>query len=247
MNPPDILYEDNHLLVVNKPAGLATMGTGNDTPTLHRLACDYVRDAYAKPGKVFLGVVHRLDAMSSGVLVLARTSKAAARLSAQFRRSGDGPEKIYLAVIEGDLAVGDLAATGGHFRDLLNKNEAEHRMRVAPPGAKDAVVAELRYEVLRRQTTKSQGSSGTLVAVRLLTGRKHQIRVQFADRGHAVLGDVKYDAVRQSFRGIALHAWKLTIQHPTKATPMTFTALPTTWGKWTPTEAELQRVGFRDP
>jgi len=234
MNEIEILYEDNHLLVVNKPAGLATMGTGDDAPTVHRLACEYLRDKYAKPGKVFLGVVHRLDSMSSGVLVLARTSKAASRLSEQFRLGTGGPEKIYLAVVEGDVAQ-----PRGHFRNWIVKDEGAHRMRVAPAERKYAQSAELEYDVLRRATG---GERSTLVAVKLLTGRKHQIRVQFADRAHAILGDVKYDAARQSFRGIALHAWRLTIVHPTKAAPMTFTSLPTTWGRWTPTTAELQRI-----
>ncbi len=229
-----ILYEDNHLLVVNKPAGLATMGAGG-AATVHQIACRYLAEKYAKPGKVFLGIVHRLDAMSSGVLVLARTSKSAARLSDQFRRSSDGPGKIYLAAVEGDIVP-----SHGRWRDRIAKNEALHRMEIS--ASSEAVDAELTYQVLR---PKSASNGGTLVAVKLLTGRKHQIRVQFAERGYALIGDVKYGANRQSFTGIALHAWSLTINHPTKATPLTFRAPPPpSWGKWQPTAHELAEIGL---
>ena len=108
----------------------------------------------------------------------------------------------------------------------------------ATPGA---AIAELQYRVLR--TVETGGSTQSLVAVRLLTGRKHQIRVQFAARGHAVIGDVKYGAKRQSFTGIALHAWSLTVQHPTKGEPLTFECLPPlSWGRWRPTAEELKSL-----
>ena len=235
MNELDILYEDNHLLVVNKPTGIATMGTDGE-PTIHEIACRYIGEKYSKPGKVFLGVVHRLDAMSSGVLVLARTSKAAARLSDQFRRTSGGPHKVYVATVEGDLAE-----SRGHYRDWLYKNERLHRMEAAKTATKGAVEAELEYRVLRRAAPT--GLKATLVAVRLITGRKHQIRVQFAERGHAVLGDIKYGAAQRSMRGIALHAWCLSIQHPTKGESMTFLApTPKSWGQWQPTADELRSL-----
>jgi 23S rRNA pseudouridine1911/1915/1917 synthase len=233
MNELEIIFEDNHLLVVNKPPGLATMGAESG-PTVHSLACEYIAQKYRKPGKVFLGIVHRLDSMSSGVLVLARTSKAAARLSDQFRKSGEGPRKIYLAVVEGDVVE-----PRGLWRDWIVKNEAAHRMEAATASTVGAVDAELEYQVIRRMDEEGKGS---LIAVRLMTGRKHQIRVQFADRGHAILGDIKYDAARQTFRGIALHAWSLTIHHPTKAEPMTFRTLPKSWGRWIPTAEEISRL-----
>jgi len=228
----EILFEDNHLLVINKPPTLATMGA-DDAPTAHEMACRYVAEKYKKPGRDFLGVVHRLDSMSSGVLVFARTSKAAARLSEQFRRAGSGPKKVYLAAFEGDLVVQrDL------WTDWIAKNEKAHRMELASPASEGAVEAKLEYRVLRNATR--DGFRWSLAAVRLMTGRKHQIRVQFADRGHAIVGDVKYGAQRQSLRGIALHAWSLTIDHPTKATPITFRALPpASWGQCMPTEQEL--------
>ncbi|MGV3485735.1 MAG: RluA family pseudouridine synthase [Planctomycetaceae bacterium] len=235
MNDVDVIYEDNHLLVLNKPAGLATMGA-DGAPTLHEAACRYLGRKYNKPGRVFLGVVHRLDAMSSGVLLMARTSKAASRLSDQFRRVDDGPQKVYLAVV-----TGSLPEPHGRWRDWLAKNEAAHRMESVSAATAGAAQAELQYRVLRTVTTG--GSIQSLVAVRLLTGRKHQIRVQFAARGHQVLGDVKYGAKRQSFTGIALHAWSLTVQHPTRGEPLTFQCLPpVSWGRWRPTPDELQTL-----
>jgi len=234
MKDLEILFEDNHLLVVNKPPTLATMGSESGE-TVHSLGCRYIAEKYSKPGKVFLGVVHRLDSMCSGVLVLARTSKAAARLSEQFRRAGEGPRKIYLTAVEGDMME-----PSGLFRDWIAKNEAAHRMETATSATSGAVEAELEYRVIR---PKKNSTLGTLVAVRLLTGRKHQIRVQFAERGHAVIGDIKYGAAKATLPGIALHAWSLTIQHPTKAIPMTFNApVPKNWGEWCPTAEEVGRL-----
>jgi len=211
--PLAVLYEDNHLLVIDKPAGLPTMG-GVSGPTAHALAARYLKDKYAKPGNVFVGIVSRLDAMTSGVLVLARTSKAAARLSQQFRESRPG--KRYLAVVEGrpHPAAGSLA-------DTVYKDDAAHRMRCAQGQAvASGQAAELHYETLATRGDRA------LLAIALITGRKHQIRVQWASRGHPVWGDRKYEAVSRMKRGIALHAWQLTIEHPTRKEPMTFLAPP---------------------
>ncbi len=128
MDPLEILYEDNHLLVVNKPVGIATMGA-EAGPTIHSLAASYLKETYGKPGKAFVGVVSRLDSMTSGVLVLARTSKAASRLSAQFaERSGEATDKIYLAAVEGSLPEAE-----GELADHVLKDDAAHRMRVVGP------------------------------------------------------------------------------------------------------------------
>lgn len=228
----DVLYEDNHLLVVNKPVGLATMG-GESGPTVHSLAVDYIRQAYNKPGKVFLGVVHRLDAMTSGVLVLARTSKAASRLSAQFasKQAADSPglSKIYLAAVEGIVADSE-----GLLVDHIKKDDSAKRMRVVGDHISGAQEARCRFIRLGHHR------DATVVAVQLLTGRKHQIRVQFADRGHILLGDRKYGSQRafgakqgQQRIGIALHAWQLQVTHPTKKTPMWFEApLPPSWNSF---------------
>jgi len=230
----EILFEDNHLLVVNKPAGLPTMGSESG-PTVHSLAAQYIKQSCGKPGRVFVGIVSRLDAMTSGVLVLARTSKAASRLTAQFaskalkidttpkpkgkKKTVAAPRKIYLAVVQGKLD-----ANANHWSDQIRKDEAAHRMRLSPTVSPDTQTAELRYQVL------STNQANTTLAVELLTGRKHQIRTQFADRDHPVLGDHKYGAKTKFQMGIALHSWRLQIEHPTKRVPMWFEApLPTTW------------------
>ncbi|MEL6105463.1 MAG: RluA family pseudouridine synthase [Planctomycetota bacterium] len=233
-----VLYEDNHLLVVNKPAGLSTMGVQPGEPSVHRWACDYLREKYAKPGKVFLGVVSRLDSVTSGVLVLARTSKAAARLTIQFGGTGKHKkvstraEKSYLVAVSGHLQRDSELDHSGTLRDFVWKDDASMRMRVSRSVREDAKEARLDYELVH------QAADEALVAVRLGTGRKHQIRLQFADRGHAVIGDRKYGSRRSFPVGVALHSRRLLIGHPTTEEPLEFTApLPKVWReslKWLP-------------
>lgn len=219
MSDLDILYEDNHLLVINKTAGIATMGA-EAGPTLHSLAAAYLKRAYNKPGKAFVGVVSRLDSVTSGVIVLARTSKAASRLSNQFaRRDSDGPKKIYLAAVEGRLN-----SEQGILTDHVLKDDRAKRMRVVGADVEGARPASLRYVRL------GMDDASDLIAVELLSGRKHQIRVQLADRGHPVIGDRKYGSSRRFRCGIALHSWRLRIEHPTKREPMWFEAsTPREW------------------
>lgn len=226
-----VLYEDNHLLVVNKPAGLATMGVGPDEASLWRRARGYIKAQYQKPGNVYLGVVSRVDAAVTGVVVFARTSKAASRLSEQFREAEVG--KVYWAIVERlpDPPVG--ACT-----DWLVKDEGLHKMVVVSPHVPQAQEARLTYRTLMRlpQGTVPGALQATLVEVRLETGRKHQIRVQLAARGWHVVGDAKYGARSTFSRGIALHAQKLTLTHPVRRTPIEVVApLPSYWpntGDW---------------
>lgn len=217
--PPrlEVLYQDNHLLVINKPALLATMGVAEGTPSVVTEAKRYLKQKYQKPGNVYVGVVSRLDTMVSGVLVLARTSKAAARLSEQFRESK--PEKTYWAAVERTPP-----SAQGELIHWVHKDEKLHRMTIAKPHAAGAQKARLSYRV--RQTT----GKATLLEVALETGRKHQIRLQLATLGSPILGDRKYGS-RQPFpHGIALHARSLAIDHPTTRERMTFEApLPPTW------------------
>ena len=237
MSGLEILYEDNHLLVVNKPAGLATMGAESG-PTVHSLAAEYIKRSCGKPGRAFVGIVSRLDAMTSGVLVLARTSKAASRLSAQFSAKSKQaalsnttkrkkpvptpPRKLYLAVVEGQLD-----GEADHWLDQIRKDDSAHRMRLTSVPRTDSQIAELRYQLVAATKTN------TIVAVELLTGRKHQIRAQFSDRGHPVLGDRKYESGVKFSSGIALHSWRLQIEHPTQRIPMWFEApLPSSWGRF---------------
>src|SRR5437868_5505951 len=137
----DVLYEDNHLLAVNKPALLATMGVADDEPSLLTIAKEYVRQKYNKPGNVYLGIVSRLDAPVTGVVLLARTSKAAGRLSKQFRERD--VEKLYWAVVEAPVEPRE-----GRLVDFLRKDERHRRMHVAGPNTPGAQRAELTYRVL---------------------------------------------------------------------------------------------------
>ncbi len=217
--PLKVLYEDNHLLVVVKPAGIATMGVSEDTPSLFTQAKAYVKKRYDKPGNVYLGVVSRLDLPVSGVTVFARTSKAAARLTEQFKERST--EKIYWAAVEGTVAP-----PNGEFEDYIFHNDAQCRMEVVA-ASKDAKLARLDYNLM----SVEQGVS--LVEVRLETGRKHQIRLQFASRGYPIVGDRKYGSARPFASGIALHARTLRLSHPVRREDITFTAeLPDSWRRW---------------
>ncbi len=186
----DVLYEDNHLLAVNKPAMLPTMGVVAGRPTVLAEAKEYVRQKYRKPGNVYLGVVSRLDAPVTGVVLLARTSKAASRLTEQFRERH--VEKIYWA-----LVAGRVEPSAGELYHHLRKDERHRRMHVCAANAPGAQRAELSYRMLGEdaQPTAPRVRPGTrtsLLQIRLLTGRKHQIRVQLADAGFPIVGDRKY-------------------------------------------------------
>lgn len=215
----EILYEDNHLLAVNKPALLPTMGVDAQRESLLDLAKQYLADKYDKPGNVYLGIVSRLDAPVTGVVLLARTSKAAARLSAAFRDRQ--VRKEYLAVVESepDSPSSELV----HF---LRHDERHRKVHVTIPQVPDAQEARLRYEVLGSRDELS------LLKVKLLTGRKHQIRVQLAKIGCPIVGDMKYGSRREFSPGIALHSWRLVVEHPTLREPVEMVApLPTSWRK----------------
>ncbi len=213
----EVLYEDNHLLAVVKPAGLPTMGTPPGRPTLLSLAREYVKRRYDKPGNVYLGVVSRLDAPTTGVVLLARTSKAARRLTEQFRSRS--VQKLYWALVEGHIQP-----TRGKCEDWVNQDERHRRMHIVGPtipGAKQARLAYRRLEVI---------GEDSLLEVELETGRKHQIRLQLAERGYPILGDRKYGSVRRWPLGIALHARRLVVQHPVRDERLEFLApLPDVW------------------
>lgn len=220
MSPPEleILYEDNHLLAVSKPAGLATMGLSEGQTTLLSLAKDYIKRRYKKPGNVFLGVVSRLDAPVTGLVLLARTSKAAARLSAKFREHD--VEKTYWALVEGIVEPAQ-----AECRDWLAEDPRHRRMWVVgptAPGAKEARLAYRRLGTLQKQTS--------FLEINLQTGRKHQIRLQLAERDHPVLGDRKYGSHRTWPSGIALHSHSLQFTHPVLGTTLKLVApIPRSW------------------
>lgn len=210
----DILYEDNHLLVLNKPPGVATMGAAAAEPSLHAWACDFLRKKYNKPGRVYLGVVSRLDKFTTGVLPFARTSKAARRLNEQMKEGSI--EKRYLAVVQGQ------PPESGQCEDWLIKDDAAHRMRVARPGT--GSLARLSWRTVCRSDHQS------IVEVLLETGRKHQIRVQFAQLGYPIVGDTKYGERQNAATTFGLHCRSVSLAHPTLKQMLTFDApVPTAW------------------
>ena len=220
-----VLYLDNHLLVVCKPAGMLTQADRSGDLSLLEAGRAYIKQRFHKPGNVFLGLVHRLDRPVSGVVVFARTSKAAARLSAQFRQRQVA--KVYWALVQGRVAE------AGAFSDRLRRTGVHSQIVPYAPGQ----VAELRFRRLGYEQDVSW------VEIALGTGRHHQIRAQFAHHGHPVLGDRRYGATVPFAPGvIALHARAVTIAHPTLSTPMTFTAEPERLWQW---PAQLGKDGGR--
>lgn len=212
---PEIVYEDNHLIVAVKPAGLLTQGdvTGDDC-LLDQLKRD-IKERYHKPGDVYLGLVHRLDRPVGGLVAFARTSKAASRLSEQLRTHAMARE--YLAVAEGGSSMPD----EGDLHDWLMQDEAAGRVRVVPSGTPGAKEARLSFRVLGRDAAQDTA----LVHVRLQTGRKHQIRVQLAHSGHPLLCDMRYGRGARG-QSVALWGAVLRLTHPTRKEPMTFLSAP---------------------
>lgn len=245
----DVLYEDNHLLAVNKPALLPTMGVGEERASLLAVAKEYIRRKYNKPGNVYLGIVSRLDAPVTGVVLMARTSKAAGRLSEQFRERD--VEKTYWAIVEGHVEP-----ASGKLIDYVRKDERHRKMHIAPRGATGAQLAELTYVVLatdqQSKSGKEAGRQGdeengpghespplsasptlshshgplSLLEVHPLTGRKHQIRLQLSQAGFPILGDRKYGSRLAFSPGIALHSRRLVINHPVSKMQIVIDAPP---------------------
>jgi 23S rRNA pseudouridine1911/1915/1917 synthase len=215
-----ILYEDNHLLALAKPAGLATMGVAAGKTSLLTLAKKYLKSRYRKPGNVYLGVVSRIDEPVSGVVLFARTSKAAARLSEQFRTRS--VEKTYWAIVEGSVDQ-----PSSEWIDFMLKDESQRRMVRTHRGVAGAQEAKLAYRTIRRVADDS------LVEIQPETGRKHQIRLQSSAHGYPILGDKKYGSRRPFPSGIALHARSLAFDHPISKQRIELVArTPETWRRW---------------
>lgn len=213
----DVIHLDNHLLVVAKPPGLLVQADQTGDPDLLTQAKAYLKERFKKPGDVFVGLVHRLDRPASGIVVLARTSKAAARLSEQFRRGT--VEKDYLAIVEGSLRGAGISA--------VSLKQLDSRVGVVEEDVDGARPASLQWRAIAEE------DGMTFVAVKLKTGRKHQIRVQLAHLGHPILGDFRYGARRElDGRNLALHAYRLGLTHPTRKEWVSWTAAPPdSWGE----------------
>jgi 23S rRNA pseudouridine1911/1915/1917 synthase len=237
MSELEILYEDNHVLGVMKPAGMLSQGDRTGDLSALELARRYIKEKHEKPGNVFLGLVQRLDRPVSGVMVFARTSKAASRLSQSFHDRE--AEKTYLCIVSGNVVTerGELSA-------LIERAHTRSRISAAEtPRSKSAV---LEYRVLERFSGKEGTARGTdprarrdpaemtLLEVRPRTGRHHQIRLQLSAAGHVVRGDLKYGAVTPlPDKSIALHAVRLRVPHPVRDEMVELSAPPPRRAPWT--------------
>ena len=207
-----ILYEDNHLIAVNKAVGEIVQGDKTGDTPLCDLVKAYIKEKYAKPGAVYLGVAHRLDRPVSGVVLFARTSKALARLNDMFRNQE--VKKTYWAIVQGAPPKEE-----GLLTHYLLRNEQQNKSYVCQAGKLGAKQAVLDYKLLTR------GDRYSLLEVHLHTGRHHQIRCQLAAIGCPVKGDLKYGAARSNpGGGISLHARQVSFVHPVSQQPITITA-----------------------
>ncbi len=216
----DILYEDNHVIVVRKEPNIPSQADKTEDIDMLTIIKEYLKEKYNKPGNVYLGLVHRLDRPVGGVMVFAKTSKAASRLSNQVREKIF--KKKYLAVVDGKFET-----SNGILEDYLYKDERNNISKVVNKDKKNSKIAKLEYEVL----TYNQVKDLSLVKINLYTGRHHQIRVQLAHAGHSIFGDQKY-GTRGKGKQIALWAYELTIQHPITKQELTFKCLPESNGTW---------------
>jgi 23S rRNA pseudouridine1911/1915/1917 synthase len=206
----DIIYEDNHLLVVKKPVNILSQGDDTNDEDMVNLLKKYIKEKYNKPGNVYVGLVHRLDRPVGGVMVFAKTSKAASRLSEQVRNKTF--KKTYRAVIHGNMDKDK-----NTLSDYLYKNKKTNMVSVVNKNHKDAKDATLSY------TTLSKKDGFSLVEIDLKTGRPHQIRVQFASRNHPLFGDQRYGkSVNKIGQQISLWSYKIEIEHPTTKEKMEF-------------------------
>ena len=215
-----VIYEDNHIIVVEKPANIPSQGDKTGDLDMLTIIKAYLKEKYNKPGNVYLGLVHRLDRPVGGVMVFAKTSKAAARLSEQVREKVF--KKKYLVIVNGKFEE-----KKGILKDYLLKNERLNKSRVVEEGTKNSKYAELDYEVLKYD--KEQNLA--LLKINLHTGRHHQIRVQLSSRDHSIYGDAKYNG-RGSARQLYLWAYELTIQNVISKEEMTFSSIPEKEKAW---------------
>jgi 23S rRNA pseudouridine1911/1915/1917 synthase len=220
MNQLKVIYEDNHIIVVEKPVNIPSQGDKTGDIDMLTIIKGYLKEKYNKPGNVYLGLIHRLDRPVGGVMVFAKTSKAAARLSEQVREKIF--RKTYLVIVNGRMEKNK-----GVLEDYLLKNEKNNMSKVVKKETKNSKLAILDYEVLKY----NEEINLSLLKVNLHTGRHHQIRVQFSSRDHSIYGDQKYGG-RGHGKQICLWAYELTINHPITKEEMTFKSIPEVNGSW---------------
>lgn len=215
-----VIYEDNHIIVVEKIPNVPSQSDKTGDIDMLTMVKQYIKEKYNKPGNVYLGLVHRLDRPVGGIMIFAKTSKAASRLSDQVREKVF--KKKYLAVVDGKIEN-----KSGTLEDYLYKDERNNISKVVNKDKKNAKLAKLDYDVIKYDEVKNL----SLVKVNLHTGRHHQIRVQLSNFGHSIFGDQKY-GTRGQGKQIALWAYELTINHPITKEEMTFKDLPESVGTW---------------
>ena len=215
-----VLFEDNHIIVVEKKPNIPSQADKTGDEDMLTMVKQYIKETYDKPGNVYLGLVHRLDRPVGGIMIFAKTSKAASRLSNQVREKVF--KKKYLAVVDGKISQKQ-----GTLEDYLYKDERNNTSKVVHKDRKNAKLAKLDYQVLKYNEVKDL----SLLEINLHTGRHHQIRVQLANFGHSIFGDQKY-GTRGKGKQIALWAYQLTIVHPITKEEMVFEDLPEPVGTW---------------
>lgn len=219
MNNLNVLYEDNHIIVVEKKPNILSQSDITGDKDLLTMVKEYIKEKHDKPGNVYIGLVHRLDRPVGGIMVFARTSKAAKRLNEQIRNHEFN--KTYVAILDGKLDKKE-----GKLTNYLYKDEKLKKSFVTNKNNKNAKLSELNYEVMGYYKDK------TIVKINLITGRHHQIRVQFSNIGYPLCGDQLYG--KKNKRQVKLFAYKLEFTHPTLKKKMTFKMLP----KWKELEYE---------
>ena len=215
MNKLNVLYEDNHIIVVEKPFNVPTQEDSSKDEDLLSMIKQYIKEKYNKPGNVYVGLIHRLDRPVSGIMVFAKTSKAASRLSDQVRNNKI--HKRYLAVVYGKVKKKDKLV------DYISKDEKTHSSYIDNKNGKESI---LEYNLLYYDKINDL----SLVDINLITGRHHQIRVQMSNINHPLYGDQRYGM--QDKKQIALYSYKLSFIHPVKNEEMSFIKLPEQEGVW---------------
>lgn len=220
MNKLNVIYEDNHIIVVEKPVNIPSQGDKTGDIDMLTIIKEYLKEKYSKPGNVYLGLVHRLDRPVGGIMVFAKTSKAAGRLSESIRNKEFN--KCYLVIADGKFDK-----ESGVLEDYLLKNEKTNTSKVVKEGTKDSKFARLEYEVIKY----NEEINLSVLKVKLDTGRHHQIRLQLASRNHSICGDQKY-GTRGRGKQISLWAYKLEFPHPITKEMMSFELEPEHIGPW---------------
>lgn len=220
-----ILYEDNHIIVVIKPVGIPVQQDKTGDIDLLSIIKEYLKEKHNKPGNVYLGLVHRLDRMVGGVMVFAKTSKAASRISNYIREKNF--KKRYFAIVNGNLEISGKKVV---LQNYLVKNERLNMSRVCSKDTKNAKEAILEYSVI--SNFKYKGKEYSKIDINLMTGRHHQIRVQFANIGAPLYGDIKYgNKINKVGENLALWSYYLSFFHPTKDEYLEFTFNPIEYEK----------------